>query len=251
MVLLHSPQRKSKYYFCRISDSNKKNIKLKIPYGTLLQYLLLSGQQGYSLHIKLPKNDYALENILEIEETCITEITNKNKEWFKNEMSEETIRELFQSSFDEDNILRCYISLLRAPTTKPGILVSELLQTYKHSLPKNIQVTILCDGLYIYPNSFGLRWIVSEIGDSEEPGDILPETSDIIEYWTEKKEACLEQLHTYDQHFRKKLQDISKLKEEIEHRYLRILEISNVDLLEEEIHRFREVLRSVDEKTFL
>jgi hypothetical protein len=55
---------------------------------------------------------------------------------------------------------------------------------------------IVCDGLYIYPDKFGLRWIITEIQEYQEPEDISPDMDELLIYWKDKTDRHIKELES-------------------------------------------------------
>jgi len=177
---IHAPTRKPKYFFCKITE-HKKPILLKIPYASVLQKTPLSNLQGYFCRIHIGQDHTALEYIKSIEEKCLRVIKENNKKWFKNDLDEETIQGMFKSML-EKSVLSAYVSVARSHVQ---IRETNDITSWSHlSTPEACHVTLLCDGLFIYPEYFNLRWIVRGIKDFQEE-EIQPDIQDIITHWEE------------------------------------------------------------------
>lgn len=184
---IHPPVRKSNYYFCKLLNPDKKQISLKIPYAILTHVIPLSNQQGYQIEINMSHDHSAINFIKKLETECIETIIKHNKKWFLNSLDELKIYNLFNTTVEQER-LTCYISLLRSYINIQGYTdLPEWIHATKDKLPKSIHIKLLCDGLFIYPKRFGLRWIVESIQEiPEETEDIIPDYEDIIQYWQEK-----------------------------------------------------------------
>jgi len=73
-----------------------------------------------------------------------------NKEWFKNDLSRETIEQLFKSSMNHQEFL-VYYSALRPPTSSNIPFFEEWIQEKKYAMPIPIKCKVVCDGIFIYP----------------------------------------------------------------------------------------------------
>lgn len=198
------------------------------------------------LHVRVPKDDFAKETIQELEEFCIQEIIKKNSQWFKNALEEEKIRELFDSSLSGETII-LYVSALRSYFSGEDTPICNWLETHKHT-PKNVRCTIVCDGLFIYPRKFGMRWIVRELGEyKEDPEEILPDVPEILEHWKERTAKYLLQLDEKKAWMEKKISTIQERKERIASQMEKMSAVE-IYQLEEEV----EVLRGLmdEDKTF-
>lgn len=186
MIQVHPPIKKSKYFFCKVTKDGNR-IMLKIPYAVFTEVVSLSKQEGYLSLIDLAQDHNALEIINTIEQYCKEAILNNNRKWFRNSLDEDTIMEMFDPTLLQTTV-RSYISFLRSHLEIPNY--SDFPDwNSKCKLPFSCHVTLICDGLFIYPDRFGLRWIVHSIKDfKEDPNEIVPEYGEIISYWEEKVE---------------------------------------------------------------
>ena len=188
---IQPPIRKSKYYFCKLVDEHKKQLSLKIPYASILHVVALSNQQGYQIELNLSEDQSAIHFIKQLENYCIESLIKHNKKWFRNGLDESKIFSMFDSTLLQDR-MHCYISLLRSRLNIPDFIdIPEWIQTVKDKLPKTIHIKLLCDGLFIYPKRFGLRWIVDSIQEFQEDiHEISPDYDDIIQYWQSRVDTA-------------------------------------------------------------
>jgi hypothetical protein len=186
---IHTPTRKPKYFFCKITD-HKKPVHLKIPDAQVQQKVPLSSLQGYMCRVDISKDGSALECIKQIERLCLNSIKENNKKWFKNELDEDTINGMFRSVLD-DSVLTAYVSHLRSHIHLKGVTD---LEAWSRTVDADTyHVTLICDGLFIYPTHFGLRWIIRGIKDFQDE-EIQPEWSEIVHYWEESLREAKETL---------------------------------------------------------
>lgn len=194
-MIVHPPVRKSKYFFSKITNEDKKPLLIKLPYASLQQFISLSNQQGYLVHLNLSQEQNALKLIKDLEQQCMDELIANNCKWFHNSLDEDKIKEMFDSTVEHDT-LYSYISLLRSHLEIPNFTdIPEWQLSIKNTLPKSYFVTLVCDGLFIYPTRFGLRWIIHSIKEfKEESDDIIPDYEDIIRFWEEQVNTTKKQL---------------------------------------------------------
>lgn len=187
MFKIHPPTKKNNYYFSKITQDNN-HVVLKVPYASIAQMVHLSKQDGYMVTIDVSQDQNAADFIKSLETTCLQTIISHNKKWFRNALDESVIQEMFDPTLVQATV-RSYISLLRSHLEVPGYAdFPEWFHQCK--LPAPFHITLVCDGLFIYPNRFGIRWIIRSIKENkEEPDDIVPEYGEIITYWEEKVEA--------------------------------------------------------------
>lgn len=212
-MLVHSPIKKNNYYCSRITTDAKKVIKLRIPHSIIKNYLSLSNRQGYLIDIRVPLDDFALEKIHEMEDTCVKEMISKNKEWFENSLSEDKIHKLFESCVSSKEFLRVYASNVRSigiKTDESRVDIDDWLLSIKKKMPAQVCLTIVCDGMFIYPDKFGLRWVIGEICEYVEPEDITPNIDEIVVFLKEKAEQNLQEVIKTKQSFLKKIANLDK-----------------------------------------
>jgi hypothetical protein len=211
-VALDKPVKKSNSYLSRLSVNGKKNIKLNIPYGVLKQSLVLTNKQGYLVDIRVPINDYSVEYISAIEKQCIQEVIKENASWFKNGLNADAIPAMLESCISRDTSLHIYASNIRSSGVCSEGLVSidEWFGKYSKNLTK-VSLKIVCDGLYIYPDKFGLRWIIQEIQEYQEPEDISPDIDELVIYWKDKAARQIKELEIKKNELEQKIADLAEI----------------------------------------
>ena len=187
MLQIHPPVKKSKYYFSKVTR-NGNQVLLKVPYAAIAEMVPLSKQDGYQVVLDISQDQNALEVVKNLEKQCVNSLRENNRKWFRNALDNSVIEEMFDPTMGKDGSMRCYISFLRSHLE---VASSDFPDWYKKcQLPAPYHVTLHCDGLFIYPDRFGLRWIIHSIKEyKEDPDDIVPEYAEIISYWEEKIEA--------------------------------------------------------------
>jgi hypothetical protein len=184
---IHPPVKKAKYYFSKVTMDGAQ-VVLKIPYAAIAQMTPLAKQDGYLTMIDISQDQNALDFVHKIERECLDSLRANNKKWFRNALEESVIQEMFDPAFSQ-GLLRGYVSFLRSHLEVAGC-VDFPDWVAKCKLPAPYYITLVCDGLFIYPERFGLRWIVRTIKENkEDPEDIVPEYGEIINFWEEKIEA--------------------------------------------------------------
>lgn len=195
VVSLDKPIKKTNSFLSRLSVNGKKLVKLKIPYGVLKQSLVLSNKQGYLVDIRVPLNDYSVEYITHLEQACIKELIRENGNWFNNSLNSELIPSMLDTCVSRGTSLHVYASNVRSSGVgEDGCLldIDEWFSKYTNST--KVSLTLICDGLYIYPDKFGLRWIITEISEYQEPEDISPDMNELVMYWKDKATRYIEDL---------------------------------------------------------
>ena len=210
-VSLDKPVKKNTSYHSRLSVNGKRNVKLNIPYGVLKQSLVLTNKQGYLVDIRVPINDYSVEYISAIEKQCINELIKENANWFKNGLNADAIPAMLESCISRDTSLHIYASNIRSSgVCSEGLIdIDEWFCKYKN-LTK-VSLKIVCDGLYIYPDKFGLRWIILEIQEYQEPEDISPDIDELVLYWKDKADRQIKELESKKNELEQKISDLTEI----------------------------------------
>lgn len=211
-VSLDKPVKKNNSYLSRLSVNGKKNIKLNIPYGVLKQSLVLTNKQGYLVDIRVPINDYSVEYISAIEKQCINELIKENANWFKNGLNADAIPAMLESCISRDTSLHIYASNIRSSgVCSEGLVgIDEWFSKCSKNLTK-VSLKIVCDGLYIYPDKFGLRWIILEIQEYQEPEDISPDIDELVLYWKDKADRQIKELESKKNELEQKISDLTEI----------------------------------------
>jgi hypothetical protein len=214
-VSLDKPVKKNTSYHSRLSVNGKKIVKLNIPYGVLKQSLVLTNKQGYLVDIRVPINDYSVEYISAIEKQCITELVKQNANWFKNGLNADAIPSMLESCISRDTSLHIYASNIRSSgVCSEGLVgIDEWFSKYK-KLTK-VSLKIVCDGLYIYPDKFGLRWIITEIQEYQEPEDISPDMDELLIYWKDKTDRHIKELESKKKEIEDKIVNLTNICENL------------------------------------
>jgi hypothetical protein len=211
VISLDKPVKKKNSYLSRLSVNGKRNIKLCIPYGVLKQSLALTNKQGYFVDIRVPLNDYSVEYISTIEKQCIAELIKQNANWFKNGLNADAIPSMLESCISRDTSLHIYASNIRSSgVCSEGLVdIDDWFNKYK-KLTK-VSLKIVCDGLYIFPDKFGLRWIITEIQEYQEPEDISPDMDELVLYWKDKAAKYIEELKSKKNELEDKIADLTDI----------------------------------------
>lgn len=211
VISLDKPIKKSTSYLSRLTVNGKKIVKLSIPYGVLKQSLVLTNKQGYLVDVRVPLNDYSVEYISAIEKQCVKELIKQNSNWFKNGLNADAIPSMLESCISRDTSLHIYASNIRSSGICGEGLISieEWFSKYKN-LTK-VSLKIVCDGLYIYPDKFGLRWIITEIQEYQEPEDITPDMDELVVYWKDKAERRIEELEAQKKDIETEIENLHEI----------------------------------------
>lgn len=193
-LLIAKPVKKHNYYYSRVTRTDKRAVKLRVPFGVLAAYHRLPNKQGYVTDIRVPLDDYAMGMIGKFERECVETMIAENKGWFSNALDDEEILSMLKSCISGEDSLRIYASSIRSIGEK-GVDIDEWMIGIKKRLPLQVSLTIVCDGMFIYPTFFSLRWIIGEISEYKEPEeDIAPDIGEIVDLWKEKATVSVEDL---------------------------------------------------------
>lgn len=243
-MMLKPPIKKSNYYFCKLLTNDSKQFKLNIPYASIMGISILSKQQGYHTIINVPQDDYAKETIISLEKYCLQEMVRNNNKWFNNNLTEDKINDLFESSVIEENAISLYVSLVRTYFSGENVSIGEWLEREKNNTPKNISLSIICDGLFIYKHKFGLRWVIKEINKNNEDytDEIIPDKNDIVDFWQDNVNEYINNLDELSKEYETKISDIKKNKQFVISQMEKI-KITDVSYLDTEINELKELMK--------
>lgn len=231
---LSTPKKHGSYYHLKVSQ-DKSSVYFSFFKVNLVQIYPLSRQQGYALVLKLSPTDESYKELIQMEEAIIEQMIRYNSQWFQNELSSEKIKEMFQSSVYQNEFC-VYYSYVRPPKSNVTD-VSKWFHERKYSLPISIQCKVKCDGLFIYPKKFSLRWTLSDLHEYE---DVLQEDMDIdteqrlsIEaYWKQHSQRILKD---YDL----KIQEYKSFQEQLREQVSRMEQASSLIQWELEIEKIK------------
>lgn len=253
MYELATPKKRSNNYYVKITQ-DKKPIFLSFFKLNLIQVCPLSNQQGYAYIFKIPTTEYNYKVIQEIEENIVEQIIEKNHKWFKNDLSADTIRNLFKSSIHNQEFL-VYYSTMRPPNST--ILNFDQWHTdKKYSMPISIRCKVQCDGLFIYPKKFQLRWILTTFNEYDEESHLEEvsidpeERREIEEYWTEQYQGVVEKITVIKEKQEQILLKCKNVQEELESLFGQIKETESLNEWNLKIEAFKKRLLSWNESVF-
>lgn len=250
MYELSALKQRSKYYHADIKENNK-NVYLSFFKANVIQVTPLSKDQGFSFIIKVPENDYNYGIIKNIEEYVIQQIIENNGNWFNNDLSEEIIRESFKSTLSGGNI-NIYYSTQRPPDSA----IFDFEKWYndnKYNSSLSIRCKIKCEGVYIYPKKFLLRWIITAIDEYDEDVDINEiiidneERQEIEKYWKDNYETFIAKLNQNKQKCMDMLVEYKNIQEKTEQLFKQIDKSENMNEWDLNINKFKNFIMSCNE----
>lgn len=249
-IIIHKPIQKNGYYFSRITTTDMQSIKLRIPYSIIKHHLLLSNKHGHLIDLQVPDNDFAMDTIAFMENICVNEVIKQNSNWFSNALDDDTIPSLLESCIRNQNCLQIYSSNIRSSALFKGsfISVSDWFENTKERLQNEITVSIICDGMFIYPTKFGLRWVISEMKECDTQSDeIIPDIGELENYWKSQSKQYLAQLHDEKEIISKKILEMNDILQSFGNNNIDELESTIVKLkkLMNERHFYKNILSEI------
>jgi len=162
VIYISEPIKKEKNFIAKITNESNKQIRIKVSDAIFMSLTSLNGG-GRTLRIYVNDLD-TINNVSSIDDQVRKITIQKNQEWFNNNLTSETIDQLFRNSMNKiNNTMLVLISDTNEPTIYiNGIQDSEFdinTLTSKTSLTLSLEA----QGLLIYPKKFGIRWIVRSI----------------------------------------------------------------------------------------
>lgn len=165
---------------------------------------------GYMLNIYISDSDVE-KLIVNIDEQVKLETKNKNEKWFRNSLSNDVIDAMFRPAMNTMNhTMKLLISETKEPNTYyDGVLLDSVdsilsLGGLSSLKSKYITAEIEAQGLFFYPQRFGIRWIINTINIQSQ--EYVPDESEAgnESEWIDK--------HTIESSW---LMDITELKDHI------------------------------------
>lgn len=248
-IVIHKPIQKKGYFFSRVTTNDKQPIKLRIPYSVIKHHLLLSNKHGYLFDIQVPDNDFAMDTIAFMENECVNEVIKQNSNWFSNALNENTINSMLESVIRNKNCLQIYSSNIRSSALFKGDFIS--ISDWLEKLQNEVTITIMCDGMFIYPTKFGLRWVISEMKECDTQSDeILPDIGELENYWKSQSKQYLEQLTDEQNIIGKKISELNDILQSFGNNSIDIDNLdSNIVKLKKlmnERHFYKNILSEID-----
>ena len=209
-VIVHDPEKKTKFFVSKISTtrafsstlsgswgaSKKRDvIRIRIAETKIVHVGDMSG--GGSLMKIFVVDDEVRQKFMEIDAIVKEQTQINNNKWFNNLLDDDTITSMFRPAINSNtNILTVLLSDYSEPNIyKDGTLVEShadinaMLHKQKQQ-GMSVMVDIEAQGVYFYPKKFGIRWVVknihmvSECQESDISQDDLADKDTIEETWS-------------------------------------------------------------------
>jgi hypothetical protein len=169
-IQIREPIKKEKNYIAKITNELNKQIRIKISDAVFMSLNSLEGG-GRTMRIYINDND-TVNNVSSIDDQVRKITIEKNQDWFNNNLTNETIDQLFRNSMNKTNNT---MLVLISDTNEPSVYVNGVtdedfnINNIKSKTP--VSLVIEAQGLLIYPKKFGIRWIVRSIYISNNSND--------------------------------------------------------------------------------
>lgn len=153
----------------------------KIPVNINLNDIKINNLNRISSNSNALKLNFYIDkdnlNILKnIDDYSLTTLKKKNKDWFKNDLNNDEITELFNYSFcSQTNTIEAILSNKSTINYNNNIMEinSDLLNILKNNKNKIINITISNIGLYIFKEKIQNKWFIKEININNQDDVII------------------------------------------------------------------------------
>ena len=163
------PEKKTSFYLIRCKD----NVQLRLNNVELRKKYMLGNKTYYSYHIQDEDDREKLSNI-EIE--ARNTVLEKNKDWFKNTLSNDDIIEMYEPSYDDQSQ---YLDVLHLDKF-PAIVTGNEDNSSNNTIITCINIQLL--GICVSKNKFSVKWVLKSI----ETIDIDMFNDDLENEWDDK-----------------------------------------------------------------
>ena len=161
-IQIREPIKKEKNYIAKITNELNKQIRVKVSDAIFMALNPLEGG-GRTMRIYINDND-TVNNVSSIDDQVRKITIEKNQDWFNNNLTNETIDQLFRNSMNKtNNTMLVLISDTNEPTVYVNGATEEDFNINNLKTKTPVSLVIEAQGLLIYPKKFGIRWIVRSI----------------------------------------------------------------------------------------
>lgn len=139
----------------------------------------ISATRGTVLSLHVPEDDPAIKVLQDIDNQAYNAVVDNNEEWFNNSLDEACIQQFFRASVTDDR-MGVLVSQQREPVemkwdTDVCASFGELVRN--GIVHKLCTVEIEAQGIFFYPQRFGIRWVLRRIRvqscDHDEIGEVV------------------------------------------------------------------------------
>ena len=222
--MFQSPVRKRGAFVSKVTDTTGKTFRMKIVSVKIAGIHPLTNDNGYILKLWVPRDSPSFDTLKDLDEKAFHVVQENNQKWFKNSLDEEKIRDYFRPSLTND-FLCVMVSNVAQPRTimVDSILkesFTEILAMDKKDLTKcSVTCNIDVQGLYFYPNRFGIRWIIRDIfinhakpEETLNPLDMC-DKHEIDEFWSNEVADAVQNIDNDIQGLQSKIDILQKKKQ--------------------------------------
>lgn len=230
-IKIETPKKKNGIYIAKILNHKNAVYRLKINMGKFISLNKIPAS-GDLLKIWLnPNNDITAESIKlisEIDNEVLDAIKENNGVWFKNELTEEEIREFFRPSL---NLVSHTLSILNATVHQSLLVFNKNLIDSIHDIDFTeslIEAEIEIQGLYFFQKKCGIRWILHKLIVNSNSVDVSEDILDrpsIEETWDTDMESFNTDIDEKCTRLQNKIDKLQKFKKHMNDEYLRSKEL--------------------------
>lgn len=234
-IKIETPKKKNGVYIAKILNMNNNPYRLKV---NMTKYISLQKipASGDLLKIWLNPNNHitaeCIKILSEIDEEVLKSIKENNKNWFKNELDEDEIKEFFRPSL---NVVSNTLSLLNATVHQSLLIFNKNIIDTIHDIDFTdtiIEAEIEIQGLYFFQKKCGIRWIIHKLIVTSNTNDISEDILDrrtIDETWVADLENFNNDIHESCKRLENKIAKLQNFKTKINNEYQqsKTLEINN------------------------
>lgn len=218
--MFQTPIRKRGAFVSKVVDGNGKAVKLKLSGSKIIAIHKLSNDNGYMLKLWLPKSSLAYDTIANMDDTAFEAVLKNNQKWFHNDLTEDQIKEYFRYCLDKETlcILVSSVMLPRSIYIE-NQLVDDFQVLFEMERKDISKLSVTCNievqGLYFYPNRFGIRWILRDIYLSNDiPDELDPlemcDRAEMESFWNHELGEVVESIENDIQILENKIQKLTQ-----------------------------------------
>jgi len=189
VIHISEPIKKEKNFIAKITNESNKQIRIKVSDAVFMSLTALAGG-GRTIRIYV--NDLeTINNVSNIDDQARKITIQKNQEWFNNNLTSETIDQLFRNSMNKtNNTMLVLISDTNEPTIYINGIQDNEFDINTLTSKTSFSLSLEAQGLLIYPKKFGIRWIVRSIYITNNNIDELNENEFVDKESIEESWKC-------------------------------------------------------------
>ena len=160
-MIVQKPEKKRHYYVSQLQTKKNRSIIIPFEDAKIVNIAELHGDAGYTLHLWIPP-DGAIDTIKQLETDVFTVVCSQQTEWFKTELSMDTLSEYFRSCLNANSVCQVTVSNLKTPRLQ---IVNKDVDDFADVFHTNVRElrkfycrgALEVSGLYFYPKKFGVK----------------------------------------------------------------------------------------------